>query len=153
MTNSYTDKSGKFASGNPGKPKGARHKATRAVEDLLEGEAEGLTRKAVDLALEGDTTALRLCLERIAPPRKDVPVRFPMPALETANDAVSAASSVISAVSNSELTPGEGARVMALIDAFRRNALTDELERRVLALEGAAHAGTKQATSLGGTDV
>jgi hypothetical protein len=28
------------------------------------------------MALEGDTTALRLCLERIAPPRKDAPVCF-----------------------------------------------------------------------------
>jgi len=32
----------------------------------LEGEAEALTRKAVELALEGDVTALRLCLDRIA---------------------------------------------------------------------------------------
>ena len=72
---SYTDKAGKFAPGNPGKPQGARHKVTKAVEELLHGEADGLTRKAIALALEGDTTALRLCLERIAPPRKDAPVK------------------------------------------------------------------------------
>jgi len=55
-------------SGNPtGRPKGARKKATVAVETLLEGEAETITRRCIDLALEGDHTALRLCLSRIFP--------------------------------------------------------------------------------------
>jgi len=41
-------------SGNPaGRPHGARHKTTLAVEALLDGEAEGLTRKAVEMALAG----------------------------------------------------------------------------------------------------
>src|ERR1700676_4679872 len=50
-------------SGNPaGKPKGARHRTTLAAEELLQGEASALTRKAVELALSGDSSALRLCL-------------------------------------------------------------------------------------------
>jgi hypothetical protein len=53
-------------SGNPsGRPKGARNKATLVVEALLENEAEALTRKVIDLALEGSMPALRLCLERL----------------------------------------------------------------------------------------
>ena len=72
----YTDERGKFAPGSPGKPKGTRHKVTRAVEELLGDQSEALTQKAVELALEGDTGALRLCMERIAPPRKDSPVSF-----------------------------------------------------------------------------
>jgi hypothetical protein len=49
-------------SGNPsGRPHGSRNKATLALEALLDGEGEAITRKA----LEGDTAALRLCLERI----------------------------------------------------------------------------------------
>lgn len=59
---------GRFAPGNSGRPAGARHKTTLAIEALLEGEAEALTRKAIELALAGDMTALRLCLERIARP-------------------------------------------------------------------------------------
>jgi hypothetical protein len=55
-------------SGNPaGKPKATRNKATLAVETLLDGEAEELTRKAIELAIP----ALRICLDRILPPRKD----------------------------------------------------------------------------------
>ncbi len=70
---------GTFATGNPGKPKGARHRATQAALALPEGEAEALTRKAVEAALAGDVSALRLCLDRIAPPRKDAPVSFTLP--------------------------------------------------------------------------
>jgi hypothetical protein len=33
---------------------GSRNKVTLLIEELLEGEAEQLTRKAIDLALEGD---------------------------------------------------------------------------------------------------
>lgn len=127
---------GTFAPGNPGRPKGARHKVSLAVEALLEGQAEALTKKAIENALEGDTTALRLCLERIAPPRKDVPVRFDLPAMKSAQDASQAAGAVLTAVSQGELTPIEGAGVMALVDAFRRTLETCELERRIAALEG-----------------
>jgi Family of unknown function (DUF5681) len=50
-------------SGNPaGKPPGAKNRTTLAVEALLDGEAETLTRKAIELASGGDMQALRLCL-------------------------------------------------------------------------------------------
>jgi hypothetical protein len=62
-------------SGNPaGRRTGSRHKATLAMEALFEGEAEAIGRKAIEKAKEGDTTAMRLCLERIIAPRKDRPV-------------------------------------------------------------------------------
>jgi hypothetical protein len=57
-------------SGNPtGKRLGTRNKATMAAQALLDGEADALTRRAVELALEGNMAALRLCLERLLPPR------------------------------------------------------------------------------------
>lgn len=69
---------GRFKKGHRGNPdgcrKGSRHKATLAAEALLEGEAEALTRKAIELALAGDGQALRLCMERLVPRRKDRPV-------------------------------------------------------------------------------
>lgn len=129
---------GTFGPGNPGKPKGARHRATQAVLALLDGEAERITRKAVEMALEGEGTALRLCLERIAPPRRDAPVTFTLPAMTTAADASKAAAAVLASVSEGELTPTEGAHVMALIETYRRTLETTELELRVLALEAGA---------------
>ena len=38
-----------FQPGNPGKQKGTRHRVTRAMQELLDGEAEALTRRAVPL--------------------------------------------------------------------------------------------------------
>ena len=57
-------------SGNPlGRPIGVRDRRT-ALRELLSPHAPELVQKAVDMALEGDTTALRMCLDRcIAPLR------------------------------------------------------------------------------------
>ena len=127
---------GTFTNGNAGRPKGARNKATQAVLALLEGEAEALSRKAVQMALAGDGVALRLCLDRIAPPRKDSPVQFALPRMSCARDAAEAAGAVLEAVSLGELTPSEGAQVMTLVDSFRRTLEVTELEARLAALEG-----------------
>jgi hypothetical protein len=134
--NSGRNPDGTFAPGNPGKPRGTRHKATRAALALLEGEVEALTRKAVEMALDGDSAALRLCLERIAPPRKDAPISFDLPAMQSAVDAAKAAAAVLDAVASGELTPTEGAHVMALVETYRRTLESTELEARVAALEG-----------------
>ena len=61
---------------------GARNRATLAMEALLDGEAEAITRKAVELAKAGDGPALRLCMERIMPARRDRPISFRLPHLE-----------------------------------------------------------------------
>ena len=123
-------------SGNPdGRPKGSRNKATIAALALLDGEAEALSRKAVDLALEGDTTALRLCLERLVPPRKDAPVTFDMPPMESAGDALMALGHIVQAVANGELTPSEATSMAGLVERFRRTAETQDLERRITELE------------------
>src|SRR5437870_7617606 len=75
----------KGRSGNPlGRRVGCRNKTTIAAAALLAGEAEALTRKAVGLALVGDPTAMRLCLERILPPCRDRMVKFVTPPIESA---------------------------------------------------------------------
>lgn len=123
-------------SGNPaGRPAGTRHAVTRAVEALLEGEHEGLTRKAVEMALAGDTTALRLCLDRIAPARKDAPIVFALPPIRTATDAVEASTSLLGAVAVGEVTPDEAGRVMALLTAHKTLVETGDLEARIAKLE------------------
>ena len=110
---------GTFASGNPGRPKGARHKSTQAIEAMLEGQQTALTQAAIDKALEGDVTALRLCLDRIAPARKDAPVSFDLPDIETANDAANAARAILRAVADGNVTPAEAATVMVVVEQFR----------------------------------
>ena len=80
--NAETTRGRPFATGNAGRPRGARNRTSLAVEALLEGEAERLTRRAIEAALGGDVTALRLCLDRISPARRDRCVSFEVPPLE-----------------------------------------------------------------------
>ena len=128
---------GTFAPGNQlgGSKAGSRHRVTRAIEELLEGEHEALTRKAIDAALGGDVTALRLCLDRIAPPRKDSPIAFALPPIRSAADTVAASSSLLDAVAIGDVTPDEAGRVMALLTAHKALVEAGDLEARISALE------------------
>ena len=126
----------KGVSGNPaGKPKGARHKATMAVHALLDGEAEALTRKCIELAKEGDTTALRLCMERLAPAMKSRAVTLPLPPIDTPTDILKAQAATIEAMASGEITPDEAATIAGVLEAKRRAIETVEIERRLQVLE------------------
>lgn len=130
---------GTFAPGNKmgGRTPGSRNKTTLAIEALLDGEHEALTRAAIKKALEGDTTALRLCLDRLAPPRKDSPVSFELPPVRSIEDAVEASSALLTAVAAGEVTPDEAGRVMALLSSHKTLVESGELEARLTALEKA----------------
>ncbi|MET4487645.1 DUF5681 domain-containing protein [Bradyrhizobium sp. LA7.1] len=126
----------KGQSGNPnGRPKGARNATTLALETLLDGQATALTQKAIDLALGGDMTALRLCLDRILPPRKDRPVTFTLPEIKSAQDAAAVVSAVLAAVAVGELTPADAAEIGKLIDSYVKAFETAELAERLERLE------------------
>jgi hypothetical protein len=79
------------------------------VEKLLEGEAEEIGRKAVELAKSGDTVALRLCLERIAPVPKGRPITLSLPSMSTPADVTTALSEIVSQMAEGEITPEEAA--------------------------------------------
>jgi hypothetical protein len=87
------------------------------------------------MGFSGDVTALRLCIDRIVPPRKGRLVRFAVPALRTPGDLVTALGSIVGAVGRGELTPEEGQAVAAVLNAQRQAIELVEIERRVAALE------------------
>lgn len=123
-------------SGNPsGRPKGSRNRRTLVLEAILDGEAEGIMRKAAELALEGDTVALRLCLDRLSPPRKDRPVQFDLPVIETATDLPKATSALLQAVAAGDLTPSEAADIGKAVDAHVRAIEATDLHERLTRLE------------------
>ncbi len=123
-------------SGNPnGRPKGSRNRVSLACDELFDGEAQKLTRKAIEMALAGDNTAMRLCLERICPPRKDRPVILDLPNLASAADSPKAMGVIVAAVADGEITPNEAQALAAMVETFRRTLETAELVGRVAALE------------------
>ena len=126
----------KGRSGNPaGRPRGSRDRATRSAELLLDGEAEALTRKAVALALCGDATALRLCLDRVIAPRRERPVQLALPPIRDAADVAEAMAAITAAVARGGITPGEAAELAKLIDTFVRAIEASDFDKRLTLLE------------------
>jgi hypothetical protein len=123
-------------SGNPaGRPKGARNTTTLAIEALLDGEAQMLTRKAIELAKNGDIAALRLCMDRILPTRRDRPVMFDLTPIEGPKDAAKTISVMLAAVASGELNPTDAVEVCKLVDSYIRAFEATELTERVEQLE------------------
>jgi hypothetical protein len=132
----------KGQSGNPnGRPPGTRNKATESAELLLDGEAEALTRKAVELALEGDAVALRLCLDRIIPPRRGRRVQLGLPLLRGAADLGGTMAANTTAARQGAITPGEAAELARVVDIFVGAVETSDFERRLQQLEARRDAG------------
>lgn len=124
-------------SGNPrGKPRGTLNKATQAVMALLEGEADAITRVCIEAAKQGDMTAVRLILERLAPPARERPVNITLPNTSTIIGVSEAQAAIVQAVAAGDLLPGEATALANIIEARRKALETLELEQRIAALEG-----------------
>ncbi len=125
----------KGKSGNPaGKTKGTRNKATIAAQALLEGEAEALTRKVVELALAGDTVALRLCLDRLMPSLKATApmIALPDPLPESLTDT---AMVFLRAAASGQIPPDTATSLIGALGAIVRVEEVETLKARLEALE------------------
>ena len=139
MPSKRTNGSGHFSkgtSGNPsGRPLGSRNHATVLMESLFEGEAEQLTRKAIEMALAGDITALRLCLERLIPPRKDRPIHLILPPIENVQQISLVMARIAAAIGEGEITPTEGEVLANILVAQKDVIVTADFEKRLEDLE------------------
>ena len=123
-------------SGNPnGRPKGSRNRITRALEELIDGKAEALVAKAIEKALEGDSSMLRALLSRTVPARRARTVELELPSIETAADAPAASAAVLAACTCGEISPAEADAIMALIRTHVHIIGATDLEARMSAVE------------------
>src|SRR5262249_40910228 len=114
--------------------------AEKIFDERLFGEdkkADAIITKAIELAENGDTACIRLCLDRIAPPRKDRPVCFELPKMTELKDAVSASAAIVAAVANGDLTPMEASELGKLIESYARTLQAVAFEERLSKLEKA----------------
>ena len=109
------------------------------VENVLADDAEAIGRKAIELAKAGEIAALRMCLDRLVPSRKDEPVVFDLPPLDTAADSVAAAARIVAAVAAGDLTPSEAMDLAKVIDVYVGALATKAFEERLAKLESAAN--------------
>jgi hypothetical protein len=126
----------KGQSGNPaGRPLGSRNRASLEMEGLLEGAVPRLTQQAIDRALEGSDNALKLCMQRVLPVMRSRPVAIALPAGATAEEVAAAMSETVRSMGAGEISPGEAADIIQVLEAQRRTVETIELERRLARLE------------------
>jgi len=127
----------KGQSGNPaGRPRGSVNRSTRAAELLLDGEAEALSRKAIELALAGDAAALRLCLDRTVAPRRERAVEVALPPIDSAADLLAAIKAIAGAVTGGTVSAAEALALSQMLETFLRAIEASDFEKRLRYLEG-----------------
>lgn len=125
-------------SGNPaGKQPGTRNRATLLAQALLDKDVEQVVEQVVKAALKGDLAAAKMVIERVVPPARERPISLPLTGdLSTAAGVSAASSAVLQAACDGELLPAEASVLAAIIETRRKTIETEELERRITALEG-----------------
>jgi hypothetical protein len=118
-----------------GRPRGSRNKVARVCQAILDSYAEPLLKKSVVMALQGNPTALRLCMERVMPARRQPTLRFKLPPTNGIDDVAAASQAVVNGVAQGQLTPAEGQAFSGMLEDRRRAIETRDQEPRIRALE------------------
>jgi hypothetical protein len=124
-----------FQPGNPGRPPGSKNKTTRLVEQLVEGDAEKLSRKMLELAKKGNVRCLEYCLDRLLPKRSGRPLDLQLPAIKSVHDLIAGMSAVTTAVNNGDLTAEEATHVIQWFESYAKIFTVYDLAVRLEALE------------------
>ena len=119
-----------------GRPAGSRNKAKPPGQDLLDEHALLLVRKCIFLALQGDRSAMRICMDRISPARRDASIRMNLPRIRTAQDLDQAAEKVTQGIGRGGVTPAEGEKMMNIFEIRSRIIEKAHWESRLEKLEG-----------------
>lgn len=118
-----------------GRPRGSRNRFSIMAQELLSSRAEPIAAKVAAMALQGDSTAMRLAMERILPIRREPTVNLgPLP-IKTAADISKAFEKLMEKVTAGKLTIAEAQGVGELLEKRRRAIETEDLDQRLRALE------------------
>jgi Family of unknown function (DUF5681) len=136
MTEPHRKRVGRWKAGESGNPAG-RKPGTGEVAAIRAAIAERvpeLLAAMMNKALEGDTGAARLLLERAIAPLKAIEQTqaITVPASGTLS---AQGRAVLSAVAGGALAPSQGAQLLAAIGSLARIIEIDELTARIITLE------------------
>ena len=132
-----------FANGNAGRPPGSKNRTTVLAAALLEGEAEKLLRKGVEVALGGNVPMLKFLLGRYLPRERLIKLDFPR--MYSADDAVAVLGHLMRAVSKGRITPGEAAALGTLVNSYTRAIDMADMVKRMDTLEAAIQMKSRRA--------
>lgn len=127
-------------SGNPaGRPAGsgwvmkAREELQKAWDGVEAGGKDGIRHQLIAKAREGDMGAIRLVAERVCPPMK---AAEPTAEIELQGETLTdKAMGVLAALGLGKVAPGQASQLLQGLGALAKIVETDELSRRIAALE------------------
>ena len=126
-----------------GRPKGSRNKPKAPGQALLDEYALPLMGKCISMAMQGDRSAMRMCMDRVTPSRRGALIQMSLPAIKTAGDIDNAAEKVTQAVRRGDITPSEGGIMMNLLESRSRVIERVQTESRLEKLEEAMAASSR----------
>jgi len=120
-------------SGNPdGRPKGSKDKRTQ-YRELFEPHADDLIQKVIDMAIAGDTTCLKMCIDRLVSPIRAKNATVTLDDIE--GTLTEKGEKIIAAMGNGEVTPSDASSMLSALAAQARIIEIDDLEQRIKRLE------------------
>ncbi len=96
-----------------------------------------MVSKAVELALSGDATALRMCLERLVPAYKAESATVTLPALNNTEDITAQGRLVLKAIADGDIAIDDAATVIGAITQQSKLEEFGELKERLERIEQA----------------
>jgi hypothetical protein len=126
------DKKGRWQPGVSGNPQG--RPITNPARQMLMEKAEDLMKKAISMALEGDTAALNTCISRIIPQYR--PVQAPVSLeIDLDDDLTAIGRQVVAAAADGQCPPDVAANLLQGLGTLARITEIQELRERLEALE------------------
>jgi len=120
-------------SGNPdGRPIGSKDKRTQ-YRELFEPHADALIQKVINLALDGDTTCLKMCIDRLVSPFRAKNATITLDDIE--GTLTEKGEKIINAMGKGKISPSDTSSMLSALAAQARIIEIEELEKRISDLE------------------
>ena len=117
-----------------GRPPGSRNKKSKLLE-AIEAQAPNLINQCMLKALQGDMTAMRLCMERLVAVAKTPGMRFHIGKLETLEDWMEVLPSVLKQASKGQGSALEVEAYARVVERHFRSVAVCDIEQRLRAVE------------------
>ena len=138
---------GTFGPGNkasPGRPVGSMNKRSKKMLTVLGRYSERIALKIVELALRGDSTALKIYADKILPSAQGAKpatfIKIDLPPISSVADVPIAMATVSAALAAGTLSTDAAAAIVGIFKSYAEIVHASDIDERLRALEAAVEA-------------
>ena len=115
-------------SGNPnGRPKGSKNKTAQFAKARLEEAQEAIVLEWINMALDGNPSAMKSCIDRLYPCSRSTPDGFELPPIQTIDDIQTALACLTDALARGDTDTETAGQLIKLIQLHRESFESSEL--------------------------